>query len=117
MTNNLLYLTQFADILPLPTTPPTEVNENTILMVTYTALFFMNILSFILFSYDKHLANSQLRRIPESVLLATSILGGPYGAAMAMLLCRHKTHKLAFRIIVPVSLIIWVFLIFFFYLK
>jgi len=116
MINHFLYLIPFADIIP-PEVPIEPANDNTMLIVAYSALFLMNLLAFTLYAYDKHLACGQFTRIPEAALLATAILGGPYGAAMAMILCRHKTQKLAFRVVVPVSLIIWVALIFWLYLK
>lgn len=58
-------------------------------------------LAFALFAYDKHLAHYGLRRIPESLLIASAIPGG-FGALVAMILFRHKTLKSKFTIWVPI---------------
>ena len=73
----------------------------------FTALFFMNVLAFALFAFDKQQAIKKRTRVPELVLHLTAILGGPFGAVMAMLLCRHKTRHLTFQIVVPLFFVIW----------
>jgi uncharacterized membrane protein YsdA (DUF1294 family) len=69
--------------------------------VLYTVF---NILSFLLYTYDKWKAKSNRWRIPENLLLIVAALG-PVGAYGAMLIFRHKTRKLKFYL-VPVFLII-----------
>lgn len=73
----------------------------------YTILFILNILTFGLYAFDKNRAVYERERIPEAVLLGLTVIGGAYGAAMGMLLFRHKTLHKAFTITVPVFLIIW----------
>ncbi|MBP5360619.1 MAG: DUF1294 domain-containing protein [Bacteroidaceae bacterium] len=55
---------------------------------------------------DKHKAKKGRWRIPESVLLILSVLGGSMGALMAMSLFRHKTQKKLFSIGIPVVFIL-----------
>ena len=77
----------------------------------YTYLFVINVLAFGLYSIDKRRAYYNRWRIPEWVLLVSAIVGGAYGAGMAMLLFRHKTRHRSFQIIVPVCFVIWLILL------
>ena len=70
-------------------------------------LFCMNILAFFAYAIDKHFACYDQWRIPEAALIAVAVAGGAYGAAMAMLLFRHKTLHRLFTITVPLCLIAW----------
>lgn len=67
-------------------------------------IFLINVVAFFLFCNDKHRAVFFKRRIPEFWLFATAVVGGSFGAYMAMLFFRHKTGKPLFRIGVPVLL-------------
>ena len=69
-------------------------------------IFVVNVLAFFLFNNDKHRAVYVKRRIPEAVLFFFAIIGGAFGAWMAMLMFRHKTEKPLFSIGVPIMLII-----------
>lgn len=66
----------------------------------------MSALAFILFGWDKHLARHRLRRIPEAALLGCAVLGGSAGALAGMLLFHHKTRKPAFRLWIPLALLL-----------
>ena len=66
----------------------------------------INIVSFLLFGLDKSLAKQRMWRIPESVLLGISLLGGSFGAYAGMHVCSHKTRKAAFRLGIPVIIIV-----------
>ena len=72
----------------------------------FYGLVILNLLTFGLFALDKHKAKSGSWRIPEVVLLLLSAIGGSIGALMAMTLFYHKTQKKAFRIGIPVMLIL-----------
>ncbi len=78
-------------------------------------LLMLNVVAFVLFSYDKLLANKHLRRIPESVLLSVSMLGGSVGSVLGMLIFRHKIAKKSF--IVKISIIIVLQIAILFYWK
>ena len=74
----------------------------------------MSVLAFILYGVDKKRSKKKrARRIPERTLLLFSIFGGGIGAFFGMRLFRHKTKHLNFRIIVPITAIIQLFLILF----
>ncbi len=62
----------------------------------------VNLLAAIAFAWDKYVAGSNRRRVPERSLLLLAFIG-PFGAFAAMLLVRHKTRKLKFWL-VPVFL-------------
>lgn len=72
-------------------------------------LIFVNITTFILFTYDKVQAisaNKNVARVPEINLLLMSMLGGTIGAIVSMLLFRHKIKKLSFIVKLLVVIII-----------
>lgn len=75
--------------------------------IFYTYLFIINLITFLVYCWDKHNAVYSKWRIPEAVLWMLAIIGGAYGASMGMLLFRHKTKHLTFQIIVPVCFILW----------
>ncbi len=70
----------------------------------------MNVLSFLLFAFDKFLAKRQASfRIPEATLLSGICFGGAIGGLIGMYLLRHKTHfasKFHFALTVWLSLVI-----------
>lgn len=72
-------------------------------------LFVVNIAAFILYGVDKHRAVTHKWRISEAALLLFSFLGGGAGALIGMLFFHHKTRKWKFRILVPLSIAVWVF--------
>ncbi len=60
-------------------------------------LIAVNLTTFLTFRYDKRIAGSRRRRVPEKVLLGLAFLGGSPGAALAMRRYRHKTRKKSFK--------------------
>lgn len=63
-------------------------------LATYLAV--VNIVTFIAFVWDKHVAkngNDPSRRLPEARLLALCLIGGSAGGLVAMHTVRHKTTK------------------------
>lgn len=56
-----------------------------------------NLVSFLLFGWDKSRARRGARRIPERTLLWSAALSGTVGAWLAMRVFRHKTVKASFR--------------------
>ena len=69
----------------------------------------MNLVTFIVYAFDKHIAQQKKgkRRVPERTLLLLAFLGGFLGAALGMLLCRHKTKHVKFLILVPLAVVLW----------
>ena len=77
-----------------------------LLYILYGYLIVMNLLLFILMARDKAAAQQKTRRTPETTLLALAVLGGSLGGLLAMALLRHKSRKPAFRIGLPMILIV-----------
>lgn len=61
-------------------------------------LLAINIITVVIYRYDKMVAGSGRSRVPESRLLLLALVGGTPGAYIAMYLMqpRHKTRKLSF---------------------
>ncbi len=77
-------------------------------MLTYILcgyLIVLNLLLFVLMGRDKAAAQRGTRRTPETTLLALAVIGGSVGGLLGMVLFRHKTRKIAFRIGLPLILI------------
>jgi uncharacterized membrane protein YsdA (DUF1294 family) len=64
----------------------------------------LNILAFVLFSYDKFKSKMKRGRISENSLLLVAALG-PFGALTAMMVFRHKTRHVKL-FLVPVFAIL-----------
>lgn len=77
---------------------------------TYFVL--INIISFLLYYIDKKKAIKHKYRIPEKILIMTSIMGGCFGSIFSMYLFHHKTKHLKFKILVPLFCLVWLFFIF-----
>ena len=71
-----------------------------------------NVLAFLLFAWDKFKAGGPgANRISEFNLAAIGAVGGWPGGLLAMLLFRHKTAKLSFKLKYALAFIIWAGLI------
>lgn len=57
--------------------------------------------SLLLFGWDKLMARTGRRRIPDGALWSAALLGGGTGAVLGMRLFHHKTKKGFFRIGLP----------------
>lgn len=71
----------------------------TFLQLVTWYLVAINVVTFALFGFDKWMAASGARRIPEATLWLASALGGTVGALAAMQTFRHKTRKASFQIV------------------
>ena len=76
----------------------------------FAALGVMNLVTFLVYAYDKRIArqNKGKRRVPERTLILLAFFGGCIGAALGMVLCRHKTKHTKFLVLVPLSVVLWV---------
>ena len=59
----------------------------------------VNLITFMMFGFDKWQARGGRERVPEFTLHVQSLLGGSFGAFLAMVFFRHKTIKGSFRIL------------------
>lgn len=73
----------------------------------------ITVVTFAAYGIDKRKSIRNQWRIPERVLISLSFLGGFLGAIAGMSVFRHKTKKLKFRILIPISAILHIILIIF----
>ena len=72
-------------------------------------LLLINLLGFVLYGVDKAKSKRKgSRRIPERVLLWAARLGGGVGCWLGMMLFRHKTKHVRFKVLVPLWTVLWV---------
>ena len=74
-------------------------------------LCIVNVIAFILCFIDKQLAIKHKRRISEKTLLFFSFIGGCFMFYVGMYLFRHKTKHIKFKILVPLFILIWIYII------
>ncbi len=79
--------------------------DNNILVIYFIII---NLITFFIYGIDKYKAKKELWRIPEKVLIFFAFFGGSIGALFGMKIWHHKTKKMKFIILVPLSLIIYV---------
>lgn len=72
----------------------------------------INLFAFLMYGLDKQKAKQRKWRISERILLLLAAAGGSAGAYAGMLVFRHKTRHLKFRIGVPLILVIHCILIY-----
>ena len=75
------------------------------LLLTYLAI--LNLLAFLMCGLDKWKARRGFWRVPERVLFGLSFLGGGAAFFMGMHLFHHKTRHWSFRILIPLSILLW----------
>lgn len=83
----------------------------------YEYLIIINALCFLLFGYDKKQAKKKQSRIPEITLIILSFMGGSIGSLLGMQLFHHKTKKIKFIILIPLSIIFTLLIIFLYWLS
>ena len=64
----------------------------------FTWLVAQNVVTFLVYGYDKKIAPSNAVRVPEAILLLEVLTGACVGALAARIVFRHKTRKLSFRL-------------------
>ena len=83
-----------------PTSPAVDLLvEVPFWLIATSFLIVMNAVAFGMFAWDKWCSRRGHRRVSESNLLLTVIIGGSVGAIVAQQCLRHKTHKEPFRTI------------------
>lgn len=70
------------------------------------AFIVWNIITFFLFGIDKSKAKKGKWRINEAVLITCAFLMGGMGSLLGMLIFRHKTRHLKFKLLVPLALVV-----------
>ncbi len=75
-------------------------------------LLLINIITFALYAIDKLNAKTDSWRISERMLILFAVAGGSVGALLGMYICRHKTRKTKFKIVIPVVLVVQLVLLY-----
>lgn len=70
-------------------------------------LFIINIISILIFCYDKYKAINFKQRIPERILHYLEISGGVFGIIIMMYIIHHKNSKSKYYLITYIILFIW----------
>ena len=73
----------------------------------------VSLISIIVTIYDKKIAGTGKRRVPEATLLMWSALGGSIAMLLTMFSIRHKTQHKKFMIGIPLIIILQVVAIYF----
>lgn len=71
----------------------------------------LNLITFLVFGFDKLIAGGRARRVPEKVLWLLSVLGGSVGGLLGMFVFHHKTRKLSFQLVMAGIFLIQMILI------
>ncbi len=64
-----------------------------------------NVITFIMMGIDKLRAKKDLYRISEKTLIISSFVMGAVGVVLGMIVFHHKTRKLKFKVLIPISII------------
>ncbi|EKD78423.1 MAG: hypothetical protein ACD_41C00348G0006 [uncultured bacterium] len=68
----------------------------------------INLITLVMFWFDKWMARSRGWRIPELVLWLLALLGGSIGAVVATGLFHHKNRKLSFQLVLWLIILVQV---------
>ena len=74
----------------------------------------INILTFLVWGFDKLRAVQHGWRISERALILLILTGGAFGALVGMLLFRHKTRKPMFKIWIVLACVLHLFVLFYY---
>ena len=78
-----------------------------ILLIVYIIyIILISLITFVLFKKDKEKAKNGEMRTKEKTLLFFSAFGGGIGAFIGRIICKHKTDKKYFSIVIYLSLIL-----------
>ena len=75
-------------------------------------LLVINVITFLVYGFDKWRAKRDAWRVPEKTLLLLAVIGGSIGAILGMYTFRHKTKKAKFVILVPGIIILQMALVY-----
>ena len=75
---------------------------------TFYTIYFVavNLVTLLVYDWDKFCAKKHRWRVPEVTLLALAVVGGSIGAMAAMRLFHHKTLHLKFKYGVPLIFVL-----------
>lgn len=85
---------------------PEFIVQNPILCAVIAYVLVISLISIIVTIYDKKIAGTGKRRVPEATLLMWSALGGSVAMLLTMFAIRHKTQHKKFMIGIPLIIIV-----------
>lgn len=71
----------------------------------YIAVLVLNSILFIAYGIDKYKARHHKWRISEFMLIAPAYIFASFGAMLGMIVFNHKTSKVKFRVLIPLSFV------------
>lgn len=77
----------------------------------YTYVISINLVTFLIYGYDKYQARKNGPRISEKTLHIMALIGGSGGAFLGQILFRHKTRKWKFKVIFIIIVVIQIVMI------
>ena len=77
-------------------------------MIYVAYMLFINFFTFFIMWLDKQKARRGKWRIPEIALLGSSLIGGAFGAFLAMHIVHHKTRHWQFAFGIPIMMVLHV---------
>ena len=69
-------------------------------------LLLWNVITFLMMGIDKRRSIKNKKRISEKTLIVSSFFMGAAGTCLGAVVFHHKTRKMKFRILLPLSLVI-----------
>jgi uncharacterized membrane protein YsdA (DUF1294 family) len=84
-----------------------------ILLVAAAIFILWNIITFAMYGLDKRKAVKGKWRTSEAALIVVAFLMGGIGAFLGMVVLRHKTKHLKFRLLLPLAVIFNIGVLFF----
>lgn len=87
--------------------------NNVFFIILITYLLVINIITSLVFIYDKSASINNKWRIPERVLWLLSLAGGALFAYLTMITIRHKTQKKDFKLFMPTLMFLQIILLFY----
>lgn len=87
------------------------------MILIFSYLLTINIISFILMYVDKRRAILKKWRIKESTFFMLSILGGSLGSFFGMYTFRHKTKHIKFKYGIPLIILVQIIIVYFAFIK
>jgi uncharacterized membrane protein YsdA (DUF1294 family) len=79
-------------------------------------LIAINLVTFLVYAYDKAQAKRKAWRVSERELLVLALIGGSLGALSGMYIFRHKTAKRSFQVRLLIILLVQIALILIYFL-
>ena len=82
-----------------------------LILILLIYFFGINVLAYIIYTYDKKQAIKHKYRVSEQFLLLLVVGGGMFGAILSMVINRHKIKKTTFIIKYIIAIVLFIYLL------